>query len=189
MPPAGAVEPEPHDVDAADAGAGVEAAPLRQVADPVVRVARAAGRAPTRARRPSGSRPRTALISVDLPAPFGPRTATNSPRPTVRSRRRSRSSGRRGAPPRRRTRPPAAASQPRGRRAAAAARVAHRPVALASAARSALELARLPVLEAGAAAGSGVSVIGRDRDARCLRAASVSRWTSGVRSGCCRPRP
>ncbi len=80
--PARTVEPEPDDVDAADARALVEASSLRQVADMRVRLAR---RRPSTVALPaaSGSNPSTARMSVDFPDPFGPRTATNWPRSTV----------------------------------------------------------------------------------------------------------
>src|SRR3954447_21508128 len=52
-----------------------------------MRLRRPPGGPPTTSSRPadSGTSPRTALIIVDLPAPFGPSTATNSPAGTVTS--------------------------------------------------------------------------------------------------------
>ena len=141
--PAGAVEAEPDDVDAADPGAGVEVPPLRQVADPALRLARRPAEHRRRARRPAGSRPRITLSSVDLPAPFGPSTATNSPAPTVRSTSLQI------------VRPPSAHGRVVRTRPPAVRLVAHRARRLSRARpASARELARLPLLEAGARPGS-----------------------------------
>ena len=81
--PARSVEAEGHQVDSAHAGGGVEALALGQVAD--LWPWACWGERPSTSTDPpaSGTRPRIAFISVDLPAPLGPSTATNSPRPMV----------------------------------------------------------------------------------------------------------
>ena len=68
IPPPVPVETEADDVDPADPQLGVEAAPLRQVADLVVGLPRRAAQDAIDP-RDNGNRPRTALISVDLPDP------------------------------------------------------------------------------------------------------------------------
>ena len=77
--PARAVQPQPHDVDPAhpqarrrSCGAG-GGSRCRGCASP------GGGRGCRALPAVSGSSPSAALISVDLPAPFGPRIATNSP--------------------------------------------------------------------------------------------------------------
>ena len=63
---------EPHEVDAADPGAGVEVPALGQVADlPLVRARRPAQH-PARSPRASASSPSNTRSSVVLPEPFGP---------------------------------------------------------------------------------------------------------------------
>ena len=128
-PPAGAVEPEPDEVDAADSACRRRSScRCGQVADPAVRLA---GRPPQHRCRPAAQRDAgraTALISVDLPAPFGPSTATNSP---------SRDGERDVAPdrPPAERRPPSnVTAAPSGRRPVSRrGHRGHRPVACASA--------------------------------------------------------
>ena len=90
-----------------------------------------------RARPPAAAGRASALISVDLPAPFGPSTATNSPRATVERDVAPDRRARRGAPRRSR------------RTATAAGSVASLTGRSPSRARpaSACELSRLPGLE------------------------------------------
>ena len=132
----------------AHAQRGVEAAPLRQVAD---LVAGLAGRAAEHGDRPpdGGSRPSATLIRVVLPTPLGPSSATNWPGRMARSTpvQMSRPSSRAAT---------CSNSITVGRRQRLCVAVTGRPsssrrsywpVALARAACSACELADLPRLE------------------------------------------
>src|SRR2546421_8813254 len=173
--PAGSVQSELNHVDAADPGAGVEAVSLRQVADPAPQVA---GR-PTQPRRRSDGQRQQPEDRLDQ------RRLTGTVRPEDRDEvglgdayrdiapDHPAAEAHRGAVERdRRFLPDAALRFQRSRHGA------HRPVARASAAASACNCRdcqswKLPV------AGTSVSVIVVTGIPR-LRAASVSRLTSGV---------